>query len=92
MSETTLRGIIVALSLTLITVTFFYFEQEATVTELKTTIKNQDSLIYTIDSLRDENFINSTTIGRYELTLDYLKEVNPKAATEFENYLSHETE
>jgi hypothetical protein len=92
MSETTLRGTIAALALTLITLTFFYFQQEATVVELKTKIKNQDSLVNTIDSLRDENFINGNTIGRYELTLEHLKEVNPKAAAEFENYLSHETE
>jgi hypothetical protein len=45
-----------------------------------------------IDSLRDELFINKTTIGRYELTLEHMKEVNPKAAHEFEQYMSHETE
>ena len=45
-----------------------------------------------IDSLRDELFITKTTIGRYELTVEHMKEVNPKAANEFERYLSHETE
>jgi hypothetical protein len=45
-----------------------------------------------LDSLHDEDFIKSTIIGRYELTLDHLKEVNPKAGKEFEDYMSHETE
>jgi len=44
------------------------------------------------DSLRDELFITKSTIGRYELTLEYMKDVNPKAAHEFEQYMSHETE
>ena len=33
-----------------------------------------------VDSLKSENFILQTQLGRYELTLDYLQEVNPKAA------------
>lgn len=44
------------------------------------------------DSLHDENFIKSTEIGRYEITLDHLQEKNPKAALEFVNFMSHETE
>jgi hypothetical protein len=45
-----------------------------------------------IDSLQGELFNANTTIGRYELTLEHMKEVNPKAADEFEQYMSHETE
>ena len=56
---------------------------------MKLEIENQQ---HVIDSLHDENFNSSTEIGRYELTLEHLKEVNPKAGEEFENYLSHETE
>jgi hypothetical protein len=44
------------------------------------------------DYLRDELFNASTVIGRYELSLDYLKESNPKAAKEFEKFYNHETE
>ena len=44
------------------------------------------------DSLHDELFIKSTEVGRYELTLEHMKNVNPKAAHEFEQYMSHETE
>ena len=51
-----------------------------------TTLTNQ------VDSLRSELFITSTVNNRYELSLDHLKEVNPKAAKEFENFYNHETE
>jgi regulator of replication initiation timing len=44
------------------------------------------------DSLHDENFIKQIEIGRYELTLNYLETVNPKAALQFVNYMGHETE
>jgi len=45
-----------------------------------------------IDSLHDELFINHVMNDRYELTLDHLQEVNPKAALEFVNFMNHETE
>lgn len=46
----------------------------------------------TIDSLQSEVFVKSTVIGRYEITLEWLKEKNPKAHQEFENYLTTQTE
>jgi hypothetical protein len=49
-------------------------------------------LTQTTDSLAAENFILKTQLGRYELTLDYLQEVNPKAALQASNYMNHETE
>jgi hypothetical protein len=45
-----------------------------------------------VDSLKSENFILQTQLGRYDLTLDYLQEVNPKAALQASNYMNHETE
>ena len=45
-----------------------------------------------LDSLRDEAFNLSNALGRYELTLEYLKDIDPKAAKKFNDYLSHETE
>jgi hypothetical protein len=51
-----------------------------------------DSLTNVSDSLHAELFITQTKNGRYELTLDALKTVNPKAAKAFETYLNHETE
>ena len=51
-----------------------------------------DSLQSTIDSLNSEAFILQTQIGRYELSLEHLYEVNPNAGKQFEDYMSHETE
>ena len=51
-----------------------------------------DSLSKANDSLHDELFIKSTEVGRYELSVEHLKEVNPKAAKELTDYLEHETE
>jgi hypothetical protein len=51
-----------------------------------------NSLTNIKDSLHDELFIKHIQLGRYELTLDHLQEVNPKAALEFVNYMNHETE
>jgi hypothetical protein len=45
-----------------------------------------------IDSLESEIFIKSTEIGRYEMTLEWLKETNPKAHQQFDYYLTTQTE
>ena len=45
-----------------------------------------------IDSLQTELFNANNTVGRYDLSLEHLKETNPKAAKEFEDFLNHETE
>ena len=46
----------------------------------------------TIDSLNSEIFILHTQNGRYELSLDHLNEVNPKAGKQFQEFMEHETE
>jgi len=51
-----------------------------------------DSLQNVIDSLRSEAFMANSIVGRYELTLEHLYEVDPTAAKEFDDYLQHETE
>jgi len=51
-----------------------------------------DSLQSTIDSLNSEIFILHTQNGRYELSLEHLYEVNPKAGKQFDEYLNNETE
>lgn len=51
-----------------------------------------DSLTNLIDSLRDEYFIANNAAGRYELSLQHLEQVNPKAAKQFTDFLTHETE
>jgi hypothetical protein len=45
-----------------------------------------------IDSLNDEIFNLQSMNGRYELSLEHLYEVNPKAGKEFTNFMEHETE
>jgi hypothetical protein len=45
-----------------------------------------------VDSLHDELFIKHIENGRYELSLEHLYEVNPKAAKEFTEFMEHETE
>ena len=54
--------------------------------------KQVEVLTQTKDSLVTENFILQTQLGRYELTLDHLQKVNPKAALQFVNFINHETE
>ena len=51
-----------------------------------------DSLQNRCDSLYDELFISKVQNGRYELSLEYLYEINPKAGKEFQNFMEHETE
>jgi hypothetical protein len=67
------------------------YEQNNKINDLKsqvTTLKSQNG----VDSLQTELFTKQTEVGRYELSLDHLKEVNPKAAKEFETFFEHETE
>jgi hypothetical protein len=45
-----------------------------------------------IDSLHGELFNANCMLGRYELSLDHLGQVNRSAKTEFERYFEHETE
>jgi len=65
------------------------YTQNEKITELKTTVVKQEKII---DSLHTETFDATSANGRFELTLEYLKEVNPKAGKQFEDYLSSETE
>ena len=51
-----------------------------------------DSMQTVVDSLHDELFQAKVENGRYELSLEHLYEVNPKAAKEFTNFMEHETE
>ena len=53
---------------------------------------NVDSLTHLVDSLNDEAFSANNAMGRYELSLQHLEEVNPKAAKQFNDYLTNETE
>jgi len=65
------------------------YTQNEKITELKTTVVKQEKVI---DRLSSELFQSQTAKGRYELTLENLKEKNPNAAKQFEEFMSSETE
>jgi hypothetical protein len=53
----------------------------------------KDNVVVTdADSLRSEIFILETELGRWELSLQHLYEVNPTAGKEFTQFMEHETE
>lgn len=68
---------------------FTMYTQNTKITELKTTVVKQQKVI---DSLQNDLFLSNTMNGRYELTLQHLKETNLKAANEFQIFMSKETE
>ena len=68
---------------------FTMYTQNTKITELKTAVLKQEKVI---DSLQTKVFQVQTLNGQYELTLDHLKEVNPKVAQQFQDYLLSETE
>ena len=84
MKKSTL-GLVVLIGLTIAALGMLTISQHNQIVELK---KNQIEL----DSLRDETFILGVELGCYEITLDHLRETNPKVAKEFEEFMFHETE
>ena len=68
---------------------FTLYSQNEKITELKTVVTNQQK---TVDSLQTTLFESQTMNGRYEITLDRLKETNLKAAEKFQEIMSSETE
>jgi hypothetical protein len=95
--NTFLRGAVVVISLAALSIALVLsrdkYEVEQELTEkLKNMSISRDSLEIENRELHDKNFECETTLGRYQLTTDYLREVNPKAAQQFENYLYTQTE
>ena len=84
-----LRFYFVVVSLTALTLTVKYTNLQIDYKKQKEENIKQTAII---DSLHDENFIKSIDIGRYEITFDHLKEVNPKVGNELEEWMSHNTE
>lgn len=68
--------------------TICYFQQRE-LTKLRTEVEIVKAKA---DSIRSEDFVKYTIISRYEITMDYLKEVNPKVAKQTEEWMSHNTE
>lgn len=56
------------------------------------TAQTIDSLTNMADSLRDEVFVKDIQLGRYEVTLELLKEKDKKAAELFDLILTTQTE
>ena len=104
-TETKFRGGLTMALLGLIVMTFFYFQQRDELVTLRNESKIEvyvggdiqrgmviDSLQNRCDSLYDELFNRHVENGRYELTFEHLKEVNPKLGKEMEEWMNHETE
>jgi hypothetical protein len=53
---------------------------------------NVDSLMNITDSLHHELFMSKVQNGKYELSLEHLYEINPKAGKEFTEFMENETE
>ena len=68
--------------------TICYFQQRE-LTKLRTEVEVVKA---EADSIRSEDFIKHTIIDRYEITMEYLKEINPKVAKQTEEWMSHNTE
>jgi hypothetical protein len=84
-----MKKLIIALVIVILALLAILTIQTRSITQLnRKAIADQN----TIDSLHDELFINHVMNDRYELTLDHLNKVNPKAALEFVNFMNHETE
>jgi hypothetical protein len=87
------KYIATALSLGTITLLFYtMFDLKNQVKQVEVLQKQLDSVTAVKDSLYDVSFEAQVENGRYEVTFEHLKEVNPKAAQELENFMSHETE
>lgn len=87
------------MSFALVMLVINYFQrQELAELRIKTSVQTESlsggdiQKAELIDSLQSELFNEKTMNGRYELSLDHLKEVNPNAAKEFEDFLYKETE
>jgi hypothetical protein len=91
--ETKLRAGLVATLLSFIILLFFFFENVRKTDEYKVIVTKQiDSLNLNIDSLNYENFNSQVQNGRYEIGLEYLKEINPKDYKKVAQFIEHKTE
>jgi hypothetical protein len=87
------KYITTALSLGTIALLFYtLFDLKEQVKQVEVLQKQLDSVTILKDSLYDVSFGAQVENGRYQMSLEHLKTVNPKAADEFENFYGHETE
>jgi hypothetical protein len=82
-----------ALSIGTILLLFYtMFDLREQVKQVEVLEKQLDSVMVLKDSLYDVSFGTQVENGRYELGINYLESVNPKAADQLKTYIGHETE
>ena len=60
--------------------------------EVQKILYQRDSLQKSFDSLMDVKFSLEVELGRCDLSIEYLRRVDPETAKKVEYYYSHETE
>ena len=87
------KYITAALSIGTIALLFYtLFDLKEQVKQVDVLQKQLDSVTIVKDSLYDVSFGAQVQNGRYELGINYLESVNPKAADQLKTYIGHETE
>ena len=96
MSNKSLRIVIVLLSLTLIWVSIKWTQEKQSLEPMKTelikTKESLDSLQIVSDSLYNELFPVQVELGRFQVAYEIFMERNPKAASQYGDIISEETE
>ena len=96
MSEKTLRISIVAFALMFLYSTVMWGKKNVELKKQKSEIeelsKQVDNLQQKSDSLYSELFPTQIELGRYEIAYEIFKERNPKAASQYGDIISNETE
>ena len=97
--ETRLRASLAMSLLSLIILTFFFFQQQDELQRCKEGNSflqggdiEKEQIMNERDSLRDELFIERVDAGRHELTREEILGKYPKIAKEYDEYYSHQTE
>ena len=98
-TETKFRAGLMMSLLGLITMTFFFFQQQDELRRCKEEYDflqggdiEKSQLTNRADSLYDELFIEKVDAGRHELTRDEIFKKYPKVKKEYEGYFNHQTE
>ena len=77
---------------TLLRLELYRSKNQDLTTQVKTLKNNVDSLQKSNDSLYSENFPCQIELGRYQVAHQILMERNPKAASQYSDIISDETE
>lgn len=90
--ETQLRGGLVILSLLLIIISFFYLKQSDELKKCQTDTYSLQGGDISKANLQDSLFLLKTSLDRYEIALELLKDRDSMSASKFENILYGEIE